>query len=687
MKLVRFSKISRVYFGSFVLLTLIVIAGTAGFRVLASNDANNDRPTKDGLDSVQLKSPNTTAINFRSGRRLPRTYNSSDDSSDDLLTPTPTPNLPPVPSSNPSSLTNDFVITVKTNNGGASSATQFTIPTTGGGYNYNVDCNNDGTNEATAQTGDYTCSYGSAGTYTVRIKDNTGAGTGFPRIFFDNGGDRQKLLTIEQWGTLKWTSMENAFYGCTNLAGQASDAPDLSGVTSMASMFHDANSFNQNIGNWNTASVTNMSSMFLNSISFNQPIGSWNTASVTDMSVMFAGAFAFNQPIGNWNTANVTNMSTMFSSAFTFNQNIGSWNTAKVVDMSAMFNGTSDFNQNIGSWNTANVTTMRAMFFFAQVFNQNIGGWNTGKVTDMAIMFAFAPLFDQNLGNWNVTALTDADQMFSNASLSTANYDALLIGWDARALQRDVQFDGGSSNYCAGAIARSHMMSSDNWIIVDLGMNCPPATPPDLTIIKTHTGNFAQGQTGAQYTITVTNSGGSSTSGTVTVVDTLPAGLTATAISGTSWACTLGTLTCTRGDALAASASYPAITLTVNVAINAASSVTNSATVSGGGETNTANDTATNPTTILVSTAAAVTISGRVTTQTGRGISNARVTITEQSGNNRTATTNPFGYFRFTEVQAGETYIISVISKRYSFAPRVLNVIEDIEDLNYYVEF
>ena len=107
---------------------------------------------------------------------------------------------------------NDFVITVKTDNAGTSTSTQFTIPTTGGEtYNYNVDCNNDGVNEATAQTGDYTCNYAAAGTYTVRIKDNTGLGTGFPRIYFNTGGDRQKLLTIEQWGKGKWTSMDCAF--------------------------------------------------------------------------------------------------------------------------------------------------------------------------------------------------------------------------------------------------------------------------------------------------------------------------------------------------------------------------------------------------------------------------------------------------------------------------------------------
>jgi len=121
---------------------------------------------------------------------------------------------------------------------------------------------------------------------------------------------------------------------------------------------------------------------------------------------------------------------------------------------------------------------------------------------------------------------------------------------------------------------------------------------PDMTITKSHTGNFTQGQTGATYTITATNSGAAATTGTVTVVDTLPTGLAATALSGTGWTCTLGTLTCTRSDVLANGSSYPAITLTVTVANNAAASVTNSVTVSGGGETNTANDSATDPTTV-----------------------------------------------------------------------------------------
>jgi len=119
---------------------------------------------------------------------------------------------------------------------------------------------------------------------------------------------------------------------------------------------------------------------------------------------------------------------------------------------------------------------------------------------------------------------------------------------------------------------------------------------PDLTITKSHSGIWNLGATGKTYTLTVTNIGGIATNGsTVTVIDTLPTGLTATAMTGTGWSCTLGTLTCTRNDFLAVATGYP-ITLTVDVANNAPANMTNTATVAGGGETNTANDSASDPT-------------------------------------------------------------------------------------------
>jgi uncharacterized repeat protein (TIGR01451 family) len=125
--------------------------------------------------------------------------------------------------------------------------------------------------------------------------------------------------------------------------------------------------------------------------------------------------------------------------------------------------------------------------------------------------------------------------------------------------------------------------------VIQLGWG-PPA---DLAIAKTHSGDFFRGQVGATYTLTVSNTGATATTGgTVAVTDTLPSGLTATALGGPGWSCTLGTRTCTRADALDGGSSYPAITLTVNVASGAPSSLTNTATVSGGNNPNPANDTA-----------------------------------------------------------------------------------------------
>ena len=155
-----------------------------------------------------------------------------------------------------------------------------------------------------------------------------------------------------------------------------------------------------------------------------------------------------------------------------------------------------------------------------------------------------------------------------------------------------------------GVVQNPGFVTNPNFVTFGLGgvsikAAASGAPVPDLTVSKTHAGNFTQGQTGASYAITVTNNGGAATSGAVTVADTLPAGLTATALAGTGWSCTISpTLGCTRGDTLTAGASYPVISLTVNVASNAPASVTNTATVSGGGEANTSNDTANDFTTI-----------------------------------------------------------------------------------------
>ena len=221
-----------------------------------------------------------------------------------------------------------FVTTWKTDNVGSSTDTQVTITTDGSlVYNYQVDWGDGQTNANL--TANITHTYATAGTYTISISGD------FPH--FLPLGDAEKLLSVEQWGEINWQSMISAFSGASNFILNATDAPRLSLVTSMASMFQDATAFNQNIANWDVSSVTDMNSMFTNVTAFNQDITGWDVSSVTNMFFMFAGATTFNQNIGGWDVSSVTNMSFMFGTATAFNQNIGGWDVSSVTNMSNMF--------------------------------------------------------------------------------------------------------------------------------------------------------------------------------------------------------------------------------------------------------------------------------------------------------------------------------------------------------------
>jgi hypothetical protein len=134
--------------------------------------------------------------------------------------------------------------------------------------------------------------------------------------------------------------------------------------------------------------------------------------------------------------------------------------------------------------------------------------------------------------------------------------------------------------------------------ISQVGVLLGAAVAPDLAIVSTHSGNFTPGMTGASYSLTVTNVGQSVSAGTVTVTELPPYGFAGTTIAGTGWACNPSTLTCTRSEALASGGSYPVLTVTTNVQSYAPTSVSNGATVSGGGDANILNDTASDPTTI-----------------------------------------------------------------------------------------
>jgi len=88
----------------------------------------------------------------------------------------------------------------------------------------------------------------------------------------------------------------------------------------------------------------------------------------------------------------------------------------------------------------------------------------------------------------------------------------------------------------------------------------------------------------------------------------------------------------------------------------------------------------------ILTSAAAASIAGRVTTADGRGIGGAAVTISGGSlAQPRIARTSPFGYYTVEGLDAGETYVVSIGSKRHTFAvpSRVVSLTDSISDLNF----
>jgi len=326
---------------------------------------------------------------------------------------------------------------------------------------------------------------------------------------------------LNNWNTSKVTTFRGIFNG--SAFNQNISSWDTSNATDMGSMFSNNTPFNQPIGSWNTIKATDMSSMFFYNTVFNQNLSNWNVRKVTNFTSMFNGAGSFNSSlsgwalgadtagancssmfqssafnnnsISSWDTSKVTNMSNMFAnitSASGFNQDIGSWNTSSVTNMSLMFYNNTPFNNggssSINGWNTSNVTTMTLMFYNTY-FNQPIGNWNVSKVADMSSMFSAARLFDQNISNWNLAGLnasTSLDNFMLNktggsiVALSTANYDALLIGWNNNKLaatngvanwRTDLRPNFGGAKYTAGgaaATARAALVSY-GWTITDGG--------------------------------------------------------------------------------------------------------------------------------------------------------------------------------------------------------------------------
>ena len=337
-----------------------------------------------------------------------------------------------------------------------------TSKSAGDGFSLPID--NDPAQDGTIDWGDSSSSdlsyanrahtYASGGIYTITITGNVLKG-----FNFGGSGDYLKITDISQWGILDITSGSNAFKDCANLTITATDAPTIS-ATTFYRMFYNCDKITTpDFSNWDTSTVTNMQEVFRNSLLFNGNLAGWVTSSTTTIRGMFMSAVAFNQDLSSWDVSGVTTMYEAFKDADGFNSSVAGWAFKSGVSLYATFQNAEGFTGiGVDSWNTSNVTNTNRVFNSADSFNGDISNWDTSNFTDIQYMLNQCDDFRGSLAGWDITGpMTNMNTFMNGATgMSTANYDATLIAWDA---QGTVGYSGtvnfGGSKYTAGGAAEA----------------------------------------------------------------------------------------------------------------------------------------------------------------------------------------------------------------------------------------
>jgi surface protein len=330
-----------------------------------------------------------------------------------------------------------FITTWKTDNPG-SSGNQIIIPVDGTNYEISWWLKSDSTqvNGTTIASGsNFTLNLPQAGTYGIAI--SKGEGT-LNYIRFNGGGDRLKILEINQWGNNPWTSMEVAFLACSNLTISATDTPDLTQLNNLSHMFSRCSKIEQipNIQTWDVSNVTNMGFMFHNASQFNQPLNNWDVSNVTRMSCMFYRASQFNQPLNDWDVSNVIDMSYMFYNASQFNQTLNDWDVSQVTDMMYMFQYAQSFNQSLSNWNLSSLKSnaLQMMMPSSGIDCANLArtlqGWAENTATPNGIVFGAESLPYAAQGSSALTTLANKGWNITiGAPVSCLAYDAFITIW------------------------------------------------------------------------------------------------------------------------------------------------------------------------------------------------------------------------------------------------------------------
>ena len=339
-----------------------------------------------------------------------------------------------------------------------------TVTTTTANETFTIPCQNVGTFDAGIEWGDgsvssisayndanLTHTYATAGDHLIRIRGS------FPSIKFSNGGDKLKVKSVENLGTVGWVIFNEAFWGCRNMTSFTAGTTDTSSVTNMRSMFRDCTSLaSLDVSSFDTSSNTDMHYMFYDCSSLTSlDVSSFDTSLVTAMDSTFRSCT--NLPsldVSGFDTSSVTNMNSMFLFCYDLTSiNVSNFDTSSVTNMGRMFRDCRDIlSLDLSNFNTSLVNTMGEMF------------QSCNNLTDIVGV--------ENFDIEGLNSTNDLNTFISGGSIPTSRYDALLVNWDAQEPFDGMSPNFGNSTYTAGsaaATARANLISNDGWTITDGG--------------------------------------------------------------------------------------------------------------------------------------------------------------------------------------------------------------------------
>jgi len=361
--------------------------------------------------------------------------------------------------------------------GGGAAVLPFSIiidTTKAAGDTFTLPINNDPAQDGIIDWGDSSTSdlsyanrthtYATGGVYTISISGDVLKG-----FYFNNGGDKLKMIEVVSWGHMHLTSPSRAFFGCSNMLYiSATDSPTIT-ASDASYMFYNCSSLRTlDTSAWDMSSVTTYQSTLRNMPALVSGLEGFVTSTATNLHTCFFQT-SYKGDLSSWDVSGVTTWYETFRNASSFNADMTGWVVKGDMFSSFLFNSNSTITGiGLDTWDVSNLTGFRA--FNCSNLNPDITSWDTSAL--LMVSWQSCSSFNRSMATWDINQVTNFYNFLLGAGLSTVNYDALLIAWDA---QGAMSFSGtvnfGSSKYTAGGAAEAaHISLEAKWgTIIDGG--------------------------------------------------------------------------------------------------------------------------------------------------------------------------------------------------------------------------